>query len=104
MKWFKQKSNIAMGILFLITFVVVLRNPIGFFPDSQGYYEMHIIRTPGYPLFLSAIIAVFGDNYQLPTVIFQALFGCFGVYYFINKLRSLYVLNTFFSVCFTVKF
>ncbi|EDP97164.1 hypothetical protein U8527_02415 [Kordia algicida OT-1] len=102
MKWLKQKSNIAIGILFLITFVVVLRNPIGVFPDSQGYLEMHIIRTPGYPLFLNVFHTIFGDNYQLPTVIFQVLFGCFGIFYFINKLRSLQLLNTFFSVCFTL--
>ncbi|MFK7748154.1 MAG: glycosyltransferase family 39 protein [Kordia sp.] len=98
----QQKSNIAIGILFLITFVVVLRNPIELFPDSSGYLNMHIIRTPGYPLFLQFIQSIFGDNYQLGVVIFQILLGCFSIYYFIRKLRSSHILNEFFSVCFAL--
>ncbi|MGH1385353.1 hypothetical protein [Kordia sp.] len=99
-KWIQQKSNIAIGILFLITFVIVLRNPVEMFPDSIGYLNMHIIRTPGYPLFLQLIQTIFGDNYEIGIVIFQILLGCFSVYYFIHKLRSNQVLNEFFSVCF----
>ncbi|MCH2196903.1 hypothetical protein [Kordia sp.] len=100
MKWIQQKSNVAIGILFLITFVVVLNYPVAFFPDSQGYIDMHIIRTPGYPLFLQLIQTIFGDYYETATVIVQILFGCFSVYYFIDKLRSNKILNEFFSVCF----
>ncbi|AXG69235.1 hypothetical protein KORDIASMS9_01455 [Kordia sp. SMS9] len=99
MKWKQQKSNIAIGILFLIAFVVVLRNPAVFFPDSQGYLEMHIIRTPGYPLFLQFAQSIFGDYFETATVTIQILFGCFSIYYFIYKLRSNQVLNDFFSVC-----
>jgi len=99
-KWIQQKSNVAIGILFLITFVVVLNYPVAFFPDSQGYIDMHIIRTPGYPLFLQLIQTIFGDYYETATVIVQILFGCFSVYYFIDKLRSNKILNEFFSVCF----
>ncbi|WP_298507549.1 hypothetical protein [uncultured Kordia sp.] len=100
MKWIQQKSNIAIGILFLMTLVVVLRNQTEMFPDSIGYLNMHIIRTPGYPLFLQLIQNVFGDYYDSGIAIFQIVFGCFSVYYFIHKLRSNQVLNDFFSVCF----
>lgn len=102
MKWFKQKSNIALGILFLITFVVVLRNPIGYFPDSTGYLNMHIIRTPGYPLFLQLMQFLFGTGYATATIIFQVILGCFSIYFFIHKLRSLQLINDFFSVCFAI--
>lgn len=102
MKWFKQKSNIAIGILFLMMFVVVLRNPVGYFPDSSGYLNMHIIRTPGYPLFLQLMQSVFGTHFDIATMVFQAIFGCFAVYYFINKLRFHQLLNEFFSICFAI--
>ncbi|MEM6719535.1 MAG: hypothetical protein AAF611_09485 [Bacteroidota bacterium] len=102
MKWFQQKSNIAIGILFLITIVVVLQSPAVMFPDSYGYRDMHIIRTPGYPLFLQFTQTVFGKYYEFGTVLIQILFGCFSIYYFIYKLRSYKVINAFFSVCFTV--
>lgn len=100
MKWFQQKSNIAIGILFLITFVVILRYPTALFPDSRGYLDMHIIRTPGYPLFLQFIQTIFGEHYKLGVVVIQIIFGCFGVFYFIQKLRSYKVLNELFSVLF----
>ncbi|MEM6687538.1 MAG: hypothetical protein AAF617_17305, partial [Bacteroidota bacterium] len=102
MKWFQQKSTIAIGILFLITIVWVLRQPAVAFPDSSGYLEMHIIRTPGYPLFLQFIQAIFGSAYEFGTVFIQILFGCFSVYYFIYTLRSYNLINEFFSVCFAV--
>ncbi|QHI37250.1 hypothetical protein IMCC3317_26280 [Kordia antarctica] len=100
MKWFKQKWNSAIGILFLITFVIVLRNPIEYFPDSAGYLDMHIIRTPGYPLFLQFMKLLFGTGFDTATVVFQAIFGCFSIYFFIHKLRSSQLINDFFSVCF----
>lgn len=99
MKWRQQKSNIAIGILFLIAFVIVLRNPAVTFPDSQGYLEMHIIRTPGYPLFLQIVQAIFGVYFKTAMIVIQILFGCFSIYYFIHKLRSSHILNEFFSVC-----
>lgn len=102
MKWFKQKSNCALGILFLITFVIVLRNPIEYFPDSTGYVNMHIIRAPGYPLFLQFMQTLFGTGFELATVIFQTIFGCFSIYFFIHKLRSHQLINDFFSVCFGI--
>lgn len=102
MKWLQQKSKLAIGILFLITIVWVLRQPAVSFPDSSGYLSMHIIRTPGYPLFLECIYTIFGDHYKFGVVLVQLLFGCFGVYYFIHKLRSNNILSEFFSVCFAV--
>ncbi|MBC8754311.1 hypothetical protein H2O64_06485 [Kordia sp. YSTF-M3] len=102
MKFLKQKSNIAIGILFLITLVVVLRNPIVYFPDSTGYLNMHIIRAPGYPLFLQFMKLLFGTGFDTATIVFQAIFGCFSIYFFIHKLRSHQLINDFFSVCFAI--
>jgi O-antigen ligase len=98
-KWFQQKSKLAIGIIFLIAFVWVLRHPVVHYPDSAGYLEMHIIRTPGYPLFLQIIQSIFGEHYEIGVIIIQFLFGCFGIYYFIQKLRLYTIINGFFSVC-----
>ena len=102
MKWLKQKSNIAIGILFLLAFVLILRSPIVYFPDSTGYVDMHIIRTPGYPLFLQLMQFVFGTAFETATMVFQAIFGFFSIYFFIHKLRSHQLINNFFSVCFAI--
>lgn len=102
MKWLQQKSKLAIGILFLITIIWVLRHPAVSFPDSEGYLNLHIIRTPGYPLFLQLIQTIFGSAYEFGIVLVQILFGCFSVYYFIHKLRSNQILNEFFSVCFAI--
>lgn len=102
MKWFQQKSNIAIGILFLVVFVIVFRHPIEVFPDSIGYLNKHIIRTPGYPLFLETIDSIFGVNYKVALCFIQTSFCCFSIYYFTHKIRSLQLLNEWFSICLMV--
>ncbi|PTX64110.1 dolichyl-phosphate-mannose-protein mannosyltransferase [Kordia periserrulae] len=101
-KWFQQKSNLTIGIVFLAAFIWVLLQPVVHYPDSAGYLEMHIIRTPGYPLFLQIIQSVFGEHYEIGIVSIQFLFGCFGIYYFIQKLRLYKIINGFFSICLAI--
>ncbi len=91
-----------MGILFLITFVVVLRKPAVYFPDSTGYLNMMINRTPGYSIFLKLIKSIFGSNFDTALLFLQTAIGCFSVYFFIRKTQSIQLLNNFYSCCFSV--
>ncbi len=43
-------------------------NPVGITPDSRGYLEFSGGRTAGYPLFLDAVLAVFGTVDAVPKV------------------------------------
>lgn len=98
----KKQSNIFIGILFLITFVMVLRKPTNYFPDSTGYLNMMINRTPGYPSFLKLIQSIFGSNFDVALRFIQTAIGCFSVYFFIRKIQSINLLNNFYSCCFSV--
>jgi O-antigen ligase len=85
-----------------MTFVLVLRNPAIYFPDSTGYLNMNIIRTPGYPLFLNSIKSIFGSNFETALLFIQTAFGCFSIYFLIQKIRSVQLLNHFLCCCFAL--
>jgi len=89
----KKQSTIVIGILFLITFVAVLRKPTISFPDSTGYLNMMINRTPGYPIFLKLIKSIFGSKFEVALRFIQTAIGCFSIYFFIRKIRSIKLLN-----------
>ncbi|WP_046755890.1 glycosyltransferase family 39 protein [Kordia jejudonensis] len=88
-----------MGILFLIAFIWILRRPVNSFPDSTGYLNMMINRTPGYPIFLKLIESIFGSNFETAVCFIQTVIGCFSIYFFIQKIRSVQLLNEFYCCC-----
>lgn len=99
MKLSNKQRNIFIGILFLVTFIAVLRKPTNYFPDSTGYLNMMINRTPGYPIFLEFIQLIFGSNFDIALRFIQTAIGCFSVYFFIRKIRSVELLNNFYCCC-----
>ena len=99
MKWFQDKTNWAIGTLFLITCVFVLSRPIVHFPDSIGYMESFIIRSAGYPLFLKLIQFVFGDFFDVGLILIQLVLGLAAIHFFVQTVRkhfSLHMLLTSF--------
>lgn len=102
MKLSKKQSNIIIGILFLVAFIWILRRPTNYFPDSTGYLNMMINRTPGYTLFLKLIESIFGSNFDVALRLIQTGIGCFSVYFFIQKMRSVQLLNEFYCCCASV--
>ncbi|WP_420571478.1 hypothetical protein [Kordia sp.] len=88
MKWFKQKSNIVVGILFLITCLSVLRKPIVYFPDSTGYLEVYLIRSAGYPMFLKLIQFIFGSYFEFGLIATQLLIGLASIYFFVKAIQK----------------
>ncbi|WP_430410667.1 glycosyltransferase family 39 protein [Kordia sp.] len=102
MKVSNKQRNIFIGMLFLLTFVAVLRKPTIYFPDSTGYLNMMINRTPGYPIFLKLITSIFGSNFDVALRFIQTAIGCFSVYIFIRKIRQVRLLNNFYTSCFSV--
>ena len=96
MKVSKKQSNIVIGILFLLTFVAVLRKPTIYFPDSTGYLNMMINRTPGYPIFLKLINSIFGSNFEVALRFIQTAIGCFSICVFIRKIQKIQLLRNFY--------
>jgi hypothetical protein len=76
---------ITWGIVALLHLIYALSMPVAYTPDSIGYYKLgqafaqtgqlasiNLIRTPGYPVFIAALIALFGST-ALWIVVFQHL-------------------------------
>lgn len=55
-------------------------------PDSAGYLNMTIIRSPAYPIFLKLIKLVSGRFFSTAVLIVQYLINIAAVYYFIGTL------------------
>lgn len=74
--------------IFMAVSVLVLMRPMEYLPDSLGYFDMHIIRSPGYPLFVGLIKMVSFGFFDLILKLAQLIIGLFAVRFFICKLRS----------------
>ncbi len=60
-----------------------------FFNDSDGYLNMDIYRSAGYPIFLWLIKKIFGSQMDLATVILQMSIGIGCMYIFVTRLRHI---------------
>lgn len=84
----KNNLKYVTSIVFLFVFVFVISKPMEFFPDSEGYINMSIIRSATYPIFLYVINNIFGSYFNIATCFFQISFGLLAVYFFVNKLKK----------------
>ncbi|PQB04850.1 hypothetical protein [Aureitalea marina] len=88
----RQAKYLVWG-LFLFTTLVVLYRELVYFPDSEGYLKSYLIRTAGYPLFLRAVTAISGEYFEWILKGLQAVIGCWGIGYFLRKLKRLKILQ-----------
>lgn len=84
----KRFKYILLSILCTV-FVVVIFRPIQFFPDSEGYLNMDIYRSAGYPIFLWLLKQVSGIYLDFVTIITQITIGLSAIYLFITRLKRL---------------
>ena len=84
------KIDFRLNVLFFITFLASIF--VGFsvgimlFPDSEGYLQMDIFRSAGYPLFLKFHHIIFGNYYLFATIISQFLFLFYAILWLLNTL------------------
>lgn len=84
-KWFKF---ILISILAFV-FLFVLTQPIEFWNDSEGYLNMDIYRSAGYPIFLWLLKQISGSHLDFATIAFQITIGVCVIYVFITRLKRL---------------
>ncbi|MDG5492656.1 hypothetical protein [Psychroserpens sp. SPM9] len=82
-----KQINYTTALLFLIVLGLVLSKPILLLPDSDGYLDMYIIRSPVYPLFLYLIKFIFGSAETIATAIIQCILGFYSIHYLVKRLR-----------------
>jgi O-antigen ligase len=79
-----------------------LQNPIVHFPDSPGYLDADIIRSPGYPLFLNLIQFLFGNFFETALIVIQLSIGLAAIYYFVDTIRKHFSFHIILVVLFTI--
>lgn len=87
------KLKYAIAILFLAVGIIVLKNPIRYFPDSEGYVDMLIFRSAGYPVFLDLVEVFFGAHFITGLIVVQLLLGFMAILVFIKTLIQVLKLN-----------
>ncbi|WP_141675555.1 hypothetical protein [Formosa haliotis] len=68
--------------------MLVISKPIILMPDSEGYLNMDLYRSAGYPLFIFLIHSVFGSFFNLATIIIQYTLGVTAITFFISTLKK----------------
>lgn len=69
-------------------------------PDSWGYLQTNILRSPGYPLFLKLIQFVSKSHKETLLVVIQLLLGVWAVLLTAKTLQKLFDLNKTFFILF----
>jgi len=82
-------------VLFLIVGVFVLAKGGHYMPDSYAFLDMRFNRSPFYCTFLKIFTSIFGENFEVPVILFQYAFIVFAVRKFIINLSKAFNLNTF---------
>jgi len=82
-------------VLFLIVGVFVLAKGGHYMPDSYAFLDVRFNRSPFYSTFLKIFISIFGENFEVPVILFQYAFIVFAVRKFIINLSKAFNLNTF---------
>lgn len=80
--------NSVLLFIFLFTFIIILYSPLKFYPDSEDYIKMGIIRSPLYPLFLNCIKYFSRDYFSFMLIFIQGFLGLSSVYFFIKTLKN----------------
>ncbi len=95
--------NIERLIYFLIitiSFVFFIKNGVIYYPDSEGYLQMSLIRSCGYPLFINFFKTVFGENYISVLIFAQYFFNVIGCLFITKCLKKTMLLNKWFLIIF----
>jgi len=82
-------------VLFLIVGVFVLAKGGHYMPDSYAFLDVRFNRSPFYSTFLKIFTSIFGENFEVPVILFQYAFIVFAVRKFIINLSKAFNLNTF---------
>lgn len=82
-------------VLFLIVGVFVLAKGGHYMPDSYAFLDVRFNRSPFYCTFLKIFTSIFGENFEVPVILFQYAFIVFAVRKFIINLSKAFNLNTF---------
>lgn len=90
----KRFKYVLIAIL-CIVFIAVINKPIEIYPDSEGYLNMEIYRSAGYPIFLWILKQISGSYLNLVTIVVQAAIGLIAIYLFISRLKRLLNLHSF---------
>lgn len=83
-KYFKY----SVLTIYVAFFLFAFSRPIETFPDSQGYLNMSIYRSPVYPIFLSIVKLISGAFFNSITLVVQIGFSLFAIHYFVKKLKE----------------
>jgi hypothetical protein len=88
--------NAFFFLVFLIAAVNCIRLGVVFFPDSDGYMNVELFRSCGYPIFLSLHKLFFGAFYLKMVVFSQFVIIFYAVFHFLNTVQQFVLKNVFF--------
>ena len=86
----KSKKSYTIAIILISTLVLIsaLLRPVHIFPDSEGYINAAIYRTPVYPIFLKILNLLFGSFKDVAMIATQTLMGIGAALFVITKLKK----------------
>ena len=101
LSFLNRKFQLCLATIFFIVAILVLISPLQLQPDSSGYTDMWFISTPGYPLFVNAVQAIFGDYFKHALKTLQLLLGLASIWFFIKELQKHITLQAFWYLLLT---
>lgn len=80
-------------VIALLTLVFVVKTDVIYAPDSEGYLDMSIIRSSGYPLFIAAHKLLFGSYYISFLILSQFVLNLYAAFFLVKSLSKTLLLQ-----------
>jgi hypothetical protein len=90
--------NLIYVLTSVVTLIFVINQGAIYFPDSEGYLQMVIFRSCGYPFFIAFHRYLFGENYISALILTQFVATILAGLFLINSIRKSVQLNKWHSV------
>jgi O-antigen ligase len=86
-------ENSIYLLISLVTMIFVINKDVICFPDSEGYSQMALFRSCGYPLFIAFHQYLFGENFISILIFTQFLATLFASLFLLDTIRESVNLN-----------
>lgn len=91
-------ENFIYILISLVTLIFVLNKGAIYFPDSDGYLQMALFRSCGYPVFIAFHQYLFGENF-IPALIFTQFISTFlAGLFLVRSIRKSVNLNKWLAI------
>lgn len=93
-----NQEKLIYLLIFLGSLIFVLNKGAIYLPDSDGYLQMSLFRSCGYPVFIAFHKYIFGENFISVLIFTQFIFTFLASLFFTKSIQKIFNLNKWLAI------